>query len=102
MSGSRAESQPAYGRRRSNTAQSLLRPMPAAAPLKIGDFQVFNSWVHDLKESTTVIFNHAWWPGVCEGDMLSVSSYSGAEAFVFIVTRDEGCPKPQLQVLLAK
>ncbi|KAJ7841775.1 hypothetical protein B0H13DRAFT_2286872 [Mycena leptocephala] len=64
MSGSRAESQPAYGRRRSNTAQSLLRPMPAAAPLKIGDFQVFNSWVHDLKESTTVIFNHAWWPGI--------------------------------------
>lgn len=74
--------------------------MPAAAPLKVGDFQVLNSWVHDPKESTNVIFNHSFWPGVCEGDMLSVMSYSGAEAFVFIVPRDEGCSKPQLQVLL--
>ncbi|KAJ6531070.1 hypothetical protein B0H19DRAFT_468673 [Mycena capillaripes] len=102
MSSSRGESQPAYGRRRSNTAQSLLRPMPAAPPLKIGDFQVLNSWVHDLKESTNVIFNQSWWPGVCEGDMLSVSSYSGAEAFVFIVPRDEGCAKPQLQISIPK
>ncbi|KAJ7143200.1 hypothetical protein C8R43DRAFT_579168 [Mycena crocata] len=102
MSGSRGESQPAQGRRRSNTAQSLLRPMPAAPPLKVGDFQVLNSWVHDLKESTTVIFNHSWWPGVCEGDMLSVASYSGAEAFVFMVPRDEGCPKPQLQISIPK
>ncbi|KAJ7706855.1 hypothetical protein B0H17DRAFT_1001281 [Mycena rosella] len=102
MSGSRGESQSAYGRRRSNTAQSLLRPMPAAPPLKLGDFQVLNSWVHDLKESTTVIFNQSWWPGVCEGDMLSVASYSGAEAFVFIVPRDEGCSKPQLQISIPK
>ncbi|KAJ7772896.1 hypothetical protein DFH07DRAFT_146815 [Mycena maculata] len=102
MSGSRGESQPAYGRRRSNTAQSMLRPMPAAAPLKIGDSQVLNSWVHDLKESTNVIFNQSWWPGVCEGDMCSVASYSGAEAFVFIVPRDEGCPKPQLQISIPK
>ncbi|KAJ7154183.1 hypothetical protein C8R46DRAFT_1297935 [Mycena filopes] len=102
MSGSRAESQSTYGRRRSNTAQSMLRPMPAPTPLKIGDFQVLNSWVHDLKESTTVIFNQSWWPGVCEGDMLSVSSYSGAEAFVFIVPRDEGCAKPQLQISIPK
>lgn len=76
--------------------------MPPASPLKFGDFQVLNSWVHDLKESTNVIFNQSWWPGVCEGDMLSVASYSGAEAFVCIVPRDEGCAKPQLQVLLAK
>ncbi|KAJ7766620.1 hypothetical protein B0H16DRAFT_1309369 [Mycena metata] len=102
MSGSRAESQPAYGRRRSNTAQSMLRPMPAPVPLKFGDSQVLNSWVHDLKESTTVIFNQSWWPGVCEGDMLSVSSYGGAEGFVFIVPRDEGCPKPQLQISIPK
>ncbi|KAJ7264861.1 hypothetical protein B0H12DRAFT_1101149 [Mycena haematopus] len=102
MSGSRGESQPAYGRRRSNTAQSILRPMPAAAPLKIGDFQVLNSWVHDLKESTNVIFNQSWWPGVCEGDMLSVSSYSGAEAFVFIVPRNEDYAKPQLQISIPK
>ncbi|KAF8205494.1 hypothetical protein K438DRAFT_1963936 [Mycena galopus ATCC 62051] len=103
MSGSRAESQPAYGRRRSNTAQSILRPMPPAAPLKIGDFQVLNSWVHDLKESTNVIFNQSWWPGVCEGDMISVSAgYSGAEAFVFIVPRDEDCAKPQLQISIPK
>ncbi|KAJ7481036.1 hypothetical protein B0H11DRAFT_1230530 [Mycena galericulata] len=103
MSGSRGESQPAtYGRRRSNTAQSMLRPMPAAPPLQVGDYQVLNSWVHDLRESTNVIFNQSWWPGVCEGDMLSVASYSGAEAFVFIVPRDEGCAKPQLQISIPK
>ncbi|KAK7038281.1 DEP domain-containing protein [Favolaschia claudopus] len=103
MSNSRAESQPAYGRRRSNTAQSLLRPMPPATPLKIGDSQVLNSWVHDLRDSTNVIFNQSWWPGVREGDMLSVSAgYSGAEAFVFIVPRDEDCAKPQLQISIPK
>ncbi|KAJ6622952.1 hypothetical protein B0H10DRAFT_1787300 [Mycena sp. CBHHK59/15] len=102
MSASRGESQSAYGRRRSNTAQSLLRPMPPAAPLNFGDSQVLNSWVHDLKESTTVIFNQAWWPGVCEGDMLCVSSHPDAEGFVFIVPRDEGCPKPQLQISIPK
>ncbi|KAJ7137941.1 hypothetical protein C8R44DRAFT_339542 [Mycena epipterygia] len=102
MSGSRGESQSAYGRRRSNTAQSVLRPMPPVTPLKVGDFQVLNSWVHDLKESTNVIFNQSWLPGVCEGDMMSVASYSGAEAFVFIVPRDEGCAKPQLQISIPK
>ncbi|KAJ7286515.1 hypothetical protein C8J57DRAFT_665587 [Mycena rebaudengoi] len=102
MSASRGESQSAYGRRRSNTAQSMLRPMPPPTPLQFGDSQVLNSWVHDLKESTTVIFNQAWWPGVCEGDMLSVASHEGAGAFVFIVPRDEGCPKPQLQISIPK
>ncbi|KAJ7685756.1 hypothetical protein DFH06DRAFT_1159278 [Mycena polygramma] len=102
MSGSRAESQSVYGRRRSNTAQSILRPMPPPVPLAFGDSLVLNSWVHDLKESTNVIFNQSWWPGVCEGDMLSVSSYSGAEAFVFTVPRDDGCLKPQLQISIPK
>ncbi|KAJ7069707.1 hypothetical protein C8F01DRAFT_1245893 [Mycena amicta] len=101
MSATRAESQPGYGRRRSNTAQSVLRPMPAA-PLNIGDFQVFNSWVHDLKESRNVMFNQSYWPGVHEGDMLSVAGVNGTEAFVFIVPRDEGCSRPQLQISMPK
>jgi hypothetical protein len=68
-------------------------------PLKVGDSKVFNSWVHDPKESQLVIFNQAWWPGVAEGDMLRVSG-SGVDdsGFLFIVPKDEGCTKPQLQV----
>ncbi|KAJ7633176.1 hypothetical protein FB45DRAFT_1058142 [Roridomyces roridus] len=102
MSVSRGESQPAYGRRRSNTAQSMFRPMPEVVPLQVGDLKVFNSWVHDLKESTNVIFNHSWWPGVCEGEMMSVASLNGGDAFVFIVPRDEGCVKAQLQISIPK
>lgn len=101
MTTSRAESQqPQYGRRRSNTAQSILRPTPVSAPLKYGDSKVFNSWVHDTKESNDVVFNQLWWPGVAEGDMLRViGSNSDPEfSFLFTVPKDDGCAKHQLQV----
>ncbi|THU87258.1 hypothetical protein K435DRAFT_821688 [Dendrothele bispora CBS 962.96] len=97
MSTSRAESQqPPYGRRRSNTSQSILRPLltPTAPPLVVGDSKVLNSWVHDVKESTSVIFNHSWWPGVVEGDILSVSAGSDHDSFLFVVPKDDGVPKP--------
>ncbi|KAF7986603.1 hypothetical protein HWV62_26386 [Athelia sp. TMB] len=109
MTVSRAESLATqYGRRRSNTATSVLRsPAPAPFPsLKIGDSKVLNSWVHETKESKAVIFNQAWWPGVEEGDMLRVTASTEMKdekqqddgGFLFIVPKDEVCPKPQLQV----
>ena len=109
MTVSRAESLATqYGRRRSNTATSVLRsPAPAPLPsLKIGDSKVLNSWVHETKESKAVIFNQAWWPGVEEGDMLRVTASTGMNdekqqddgGFLFIVPKEEVCPKPQLQV----
>lgn len=72
-----------------------------SVPLKFDDSRVLNSWVHDPKESATVIFNQAYWPGVAEGDMLRVTgthSDSGS-GFLFEVPRDDGCAKPALQVL---
>lgn len=74
---------------------------PALAPLKPGDSKVFNSWVHELKESQSesVIFNQSWWPGVVEGDMLRVTGSAADDSgFLFVVPKDEGCSKPQLQV----
>ena len=93
MANSREPSQ--FGRRRSNTAQS------ATVSLDLGDSKVLNAWVHDVKDSPAVIFNHSWWPGVAEGDLLKVVSSNAdnpESAFLFMVPRDEGCPKPQLQV----
>jgi hypothetical protein len=76
-------------------------PVSPTLPLEFGDTKVLNLWVHDPKESPSVIFNHSWWPGVGEGDMLRVTA-AGIEGtsscFLFIVSRDEGCPKPQLQI----
>ncbi|KAJ7600695.1 hypothetical protein C8J56DRAFT_910997 [Mycena floridula] len=103
---SRAESQPPdrqYGRRRSNTAHSILRP-PAlpSPPVQVGESKIFNSWVHDdIKESPNVIFNHSWWPGIAEGDMLSVTG-TNSDAFFFIAPKDDGCAKPQLQISIPK
>nr|GAT60204.1 predicted protein [Mycena chlorophos] len=90
MSGGRAESQPGYGRRRSNTVQSI-RPVPAP-PLNFGDFQVLNSWVHEMKpdaDSRGIKFNHSYWPGVREGDMVSAGPLHGSESFVFFVPHDD-------------
>jgi len=104
MTTSRAESQHSHvNRRRSNTAQSILRPLPTqpAVPLKVGDFKVLNSWVHDAKECTPVILNQLWWPGVAEGDLLQVKGCSSEDpnlAFLFVVPKEECCAKPQLQV----
>lgn len=98
MAASREQS--IYGRRRSNTAQSSYRSVPPAA-LSIGDSKVLHAWVHDVKDSHSVVFNQAWWPGVAEGDYLRVLSNNADDpetAFLFMVPRDEVCPKPQLQV----
>ena len=102
MANSREQSQ--FSRRRSNTAQSTFRPIPptlATVALELGDSKVLNAWVHDVKDSPAVIFNQSWWPGVAEGDLLKVLSSNAAHpdsAFLFMVPKDEGCPKPQLQV----
>lgn len=93
-----------FGRRRSNTAQSILRnlPVPLSQPLKLGDAKVLNSWVHDQKDSSTAILNQTWLPGVAEGDMLQVSGCNTGNAastgYLFMVPKDEGCPRPALQV----
>ncbi|KAK0205670.1 hypothetical protein IW262DRAFT_1450941 [Armillaria fumosa] len=106
MSTSRAESQqPQFNRRRSNTAQSILRPLPPPVlcpPLEIGDTVVLNSWVHDPKDNQNVAFNHARWPGVTEGEMISVTANGGNESFFFIVPKDDGSNKPQLQISVPK
>jgi hypothetical protein len=102
MSTLRAESQqPRSGRARSGTGQSIHRPLPPPIRLKDGDFKVLNSWVHDAKESANVIVNQALWPGVAEGDVLRVVSSNAEDresGFLFIVPKDEGCAKTQLQV----
>lgn len=103
MSTSRAESQQSrFGRARSGTGQSNLRPLPPPIRLKDGDFKVLNSWVHDdIRESANVILNQALWPGVAEGDVLRVVSSDAEDresGFLFIVPMDEGCVKTQLQV----
>ncbi|KIK63627.1 hypothetical protein GYMLUDRAFT_196378 [Collybiopsis luxurians FD-317 M1] len=102
----RAESQqPHYGRRRSNTAQSILRPPPLPiVPLKSGDSTILNTWVHDAKESASVTLNYIYWPGVAEGDLLSVSAgiETSAEAFIFLVPADDPNLKPQLQISVPK
>lgn len=92
-----------YGRRRSNTAQSILRnlPGPPLQPLKLGDAKILNSWVHDPKDSSTAILNQIWLPGVAEEDMLQVSACNTGDAtagYLFMVPKDEGCSKPALQV----
>ena len=102
MATSREQSQ--FGRRRSNTAQSTFRAIPpplTAISLRLGDSKVLNAWVHDVKDSPAVIFNQSWWPGVAEGDLLKVLSSNAdhpESAFLFLVPKDEGCSKPQLQV----
>lgn len=97
------QSQPVlqYGRKRSNTAQSLARMPPSTAnvPLKLGDSKVLNTWVHDPKESPKVILNQSWWPGVAEGDLLRVTQSGDTSGYLFTVPKDEGCSKPTLQVI---
>ncbi|KZT26603.1 hypothetical protein NEOLEDRAFT_1062935 [Neolentinus lepideus HHB14362 ss-1] len=103
MSSSRAESQhPQYTRRRSNTATSLFKG--PVTPLKVGDKKTFTIWVHDPKDSPNVLFNHSLWPGIAEGDMLSVRS-PGAEdsaGFFFVASKEEGNVKPQLQISIPR
>ncbi|KAI0949833.1 hypothetical protein AcV7_008487 [Taiwanofungus camphoratus] len=106
MSTSRSESQtPQFGRRRSNTAQSIYKTQPlSATPLKIGDSKTLITWVHDVKDSPNVTLNQAWWSGVAEGDMfrLSANSSDNASGFLFIFQRDEGSVRHQLQISVPK
>ncbi|KAI0312389.1 hypothetical protein OF83DRAFT_1067227 [Amylostereum chailletii] len=100
MSTSRAESQ--YSRRRSNTAQSVFRN-PPAVPLKFGDSKVLTTWVHDPKDSPHVLFNHAAWPGIVEGDLLKLTvGGEGHPALLLVVPKEDTTNKPQLQISLPK
>lgn len=104
MTSSRAESQHShFGRRRSNTAQSVLRPLPPPTPnpLKVGDSRTFNLWVHETKDAAGVLFNHSSWPGAMEGDLMRVNKHGSDnldESFLFFVPKEDQCPRTQLQV----
>ena len=105
MSVSRSESQaPQYGRKRSNTVQSIYKSTAIPAlPLKLGDSKQLTTWVHDPKDSPTVILNQTWWPGVAEGDMLQLTAHASASSssgMLFIVPKEEA-QKHQLQVFLS-
>ena len=86
-----------YSRRRSNTATSMIRT--PITPAKIGDVKNFTAWVHEPKENTNVAFNCAYWPGVSEGDVFRVTHVDGkdGQGFFFVLLRDDGIAKPQLQ-----
>ncbi|TFY55303.1 hypothetical protein EVG20_g9368, partial [Dentipellis fragilis] len=99
MSVSRAESQ--YGRRRSNTAQSVFRNPPP--PLKYGDTKVLTLWTHDT--SPNVILNQAYWPGVAEGDLIKVTPANSEEqfGFLFVVgSNEDSSTIPQRQISAPK
>ncbi|TFY76930.1 hypothetical protein EWM64_g7082 [Hericium alpestre] len=101
MSTSRAESQ--YGRRRSNTAQSLFRNPPQ--PLIFGDSKVLSTWVHDLSVSPNVLLNQAYWPGITEGDLVKITPVNAEEddGFLFVVPSEyDHSTKPQLQISVPK
>lgn len=104
MTSSRAESQHSHiGRRRSNTAQSILRalPPPTPAPLKVGDCKTLNLRVHEAKDALGVLFNHSTWPGVVEGDLVRVNRHAPEnldESFLFFVPKEDPSQRVQLQV----
>jgi hypothetical protein len=77
-------------------------PTTPSVPLKLGDSKVLNTWVHDPKETPKVILNQSWWPGVAEGDLLRVTQSGDTSGYLFTVPRDEGCPKPTLQICLPR
>ena len=105
---SRAQSQSSrYSRNRSNTAQSAYKPntnatsspLTAAPSVKVGESKTLAAWVHDAEKSAAVIFNHNWWPGINEGDLLRVTLGNPDSGFLFFVPREEyNSVKPQLQV----
>lgn len=72
-----------------------------SAPLQSGDSIVLITWVHDTKEHQGgVVLNHHWWPGIAEGDLvqLAANNVENPLSFLFIVPRDDGARKHQLQV----
>lgn len=95
-----------YGRKRSNTVQSVLKsavpastiPAVPAIPLRTGDTKVLTIWVHDPKDSPSVILNHTWWPGVQEGDLLQLSDHGSGPKVLFQVPKPDESVKHQLQV----
>ena len=105
---SRAQSQSSrYSRKRSDTAQSAYKPTSSAAPLlltaappiKVGESKTLAAWVHEPERSAAVIFNHNWWPGIDEGDLLRVTLGNSESGFLFCVPgEDQNLVKPQLQV----
>ncbi|KAI0686452.1 hypothetical protein BC835DRAFT_1420375 [Cytidiella melzeri] len=106
MSTSRPESQhpPQSGRKRSNTVQSHYKHAPPvtalAPPLKQGDFKLLITWVHDMKDSPSVVLNQSHWPGVSEGDIIQISAHVPGvitSGLLFIVPKDE-VVKHQLQI----
>lgn len=108
MSSSRAQSQSSrYSRNRSNTVQSAYKSIPTPAPplltpapsVRVGESNTLAAWVHDPEKSPAVIFNHNWWPGIDEGDLLRVTLGNPDSGFLFFVPReDQNLVKPQLQV----
>ncbi|EIN07073.1 hypothetical protein PUNSTDRAFT_114572 [Punctularia strigosozonata HHB-11173 SS5] len=70
-----------------------------ATPAKVGDAKNFTAWVHEPKENINVALNCSHWPGVSEGDVFRVTHADGKDArgFLFVLLRDDGVAKPQLQ-----
>lgn len=109
---SRAQSQSSrYSRKRSNTAQSAYKPSASATPsssltavpsVKVGESKTLAAWVHDPEKSAAVIFNHNWWPGIDEGDLLRVTLGNSDSGFLFFVPgEDNNSVRPQLQVRIS-
>ncbi|KAI0062362.1 hypothetical protein BV25DRAFT_1916260 [Artomyces pyxidatus] len=100
MSTSRAESQ--YGRRRSNTAQSVFKN--PQVPFEVGASKVLSAWVHDPYTSPNVLLNHSHLPGVAIGDLLRLT-YANSDdnsSFLFVVPNEDSSTKPQLQLSLPR
>ena len=112
MAASRSESQQpsAYGRKRSNTVTSVFKPNTStsatpvvpAIPLRTGDSKALTTWVHDTKDSPSVILNQTWWPGLQEGDLLQLCAqppeHGSGHRVLFLVPKPDESIKHQLQV----
>jgi DEP domain-containing protein 5 len=69
-------------------------------PVKFGDAKNFTAWVHEPKENVNIAFNCSHWPGVGEGDVFRVTHADDKDrhGFFFVLLKDDGVTKPQLQV----
>ena len=67
--------------------------------LKLGDSKILSAWVHDTMESN-VLLNHAWWPGVSEGDLIQITPNNpeSKDTFLFVVSNEDSSAIPQRQV----
>jgi hypothetical protein len=101
MSISRSESQ--YSRRRSNTTLSGFKnTLPPPPPLEVGASKVLIVWVDSAGDpnSTSVILNHSYLPGVAPGDLLRVTTthLHDKSGFLFLVPHEDPNIRAQLQV----